>query len=142
MWMHPSRSSQISTCSGGSARPLRGFTLIEMLVAMAILALLMSIVVPKYFQSLDRSKEAVLMENLKNTRDVIDKFYGDTGRYPESLAELVTRRYLRSIPYDPITQSSRTWLIVPPEPPAKGQVYDLHSGAQGMTRTGRPYSSF
>lgn len=126
---------------GGGARPPRGFTLVEMLVAMAILALLVSIVVPKYFQSLDRSKEAVLMENLKNTRDVIDKFYGDTGRYPESLAELVTRRYLRSIPYDPITQSSRTWLIVPPDPPAKGQVYDLHSGAQGMTRAGRPYSS-
>lgn len=112
-----------------------------MLVAMAILAMLMSLVVPKYFESLDRSKDAVLMENLKNTRDVIDKFYGDNGRYPESLGELVDKRYLRSLPFDPVTQSTRTWIITPPEPPAKGQVYDLHSGARGHTKSGRPYGS-
>lgn len=124
-----------------SSRSWRGFTLIEMLVAMAILALLLSIVVPRYFDSLDRSKDAVLMENLKTTRDVIDKFYGDNGRYPDSLAELVDKRYLRTLPADPITQSNRTWIIVPPEAPVRGQVYDIHSGAKGYTKDGRPYSS-
>ncbi|PLK47597.1 type II secretion system protein G [Uliginosibacterium sp. TH139] len=118
----------------------RGFTLIEMIVAMAILALLLTIAVPRYFDGLDRSKDAVLMENLKVTRDVIDKFYGDNGRYPDSLGELVDKRYLRALPVDPITQSSRSWVIVPPEPPLRGQVYDLHSGAKGHTKDGRPYS--
>ena len=123
------------------SRARRGFTLIEMLVAMAILALLLSLVVPRYFDSLDRSKDAVLMENLKTTRDVLDKFYGDHGRYPDSLAELVERRYLRSLPLDPITQSNRTWLIVPPDAPIRGQVYNLRSGAKGHTKDGRPYGA-
>ncbi len=124
-----------------AARPGRGFTLIEMIVAMAILALLLTIAVPRYFSSLERSKDAVLLENLKITRDVIDKFYGDTGRYPDSLNELVEKRYLRQLPMDPVTQSSQTWLIVPPEPPLRGQVYDLHSGAKGRTSDGRAYGS-
>ena len=119
----------------------RGFTLIEMIVAMAILALLVTIAVPRYFGSLERSKDAVLLENLKVTRDVIDKFYGDNGRYPDSLSELVEKRYLRSLPIDPITESNRTWIIVPPEPPLRGQVYDLHSGAKGRAKDGRAYSS-
>lgn len=118
-----------------------GFTLIEMIVAMAILALLLTIAVPRYFSSLDRSKDAVLRENLKITREVIDKFYSDTGRYPDSLAELVEKRYLRQLPLDPVTQSTQSWIIVPPEPPFRGQVYDLHSGARGSTSDGRPYVS-
>lgn len=122
-------------------RKRRGFTLIEMIVAMAILALLLTIAVPRYFSSLDRSKDAVLMENLKVTRDVIDKFYADSGRYPESLTELVEKRYLRQIPVDPVTQSNRTWIIVPPEPPLRGQVYDIHSGAKGTASNGRAYGS-
>ncbi len=124
-----------------AARPGRGFTLIEMIVAMAILALLLTIAVPRYFSSLERSKDAVLLESLKIARDVIDKFYGDTGRYPDSLNELVEKRYLRQLPMDPVTQSSQTWLIVPPEPPLRGQVYDLHSGAKGRTSDGRAYGS-
>lgn len=126
---------------GGAKKTRRGFTLIEMIVAMAILALLLTIAVPRYFSSLERSKDAVLMENLKVTRDVIDKFYADTGRYPDSLGELVEKRYLRQPPMDPVTQSSNTWIIVPPEAPLRGQVYDLHSGAKGRTSDGRAYGS-
>ncbi|MEC5396804.1 type II secretion system protein [Uliginosibacterium sp. H1] len=119
----------------------RAFTLVELLVVMAIVAMLLTLAVPKYFQGLDRSKDAVLMENLRITREVIDKFYGDNGRYPENLGELVQRQYLRNVPLDPITSSTRTWILVPPQAPYKGNVYDIRSGARGFTRDGRPYSS-
>ena len=115
--------------------------MIEMLVVMAIIAVLLTLALPKYFQDESRAKEAVLMENLHTTREVIDKFFGDTGRYPESLSELVEKRYLRSIPFDPIAGSTRLWIIIPPEPPNKGQVYDIKSNARGTTKDGRPFNS-
>jgi general secretion pathway protein G len=131
-----------SRVPGGLLRAVgrQGFTLIEMMVVMAMLAVLLTLAVPRYFQSLDYSKDAILLENLKATRDIIDTFYGDTGRYPESLNELVERHYLRKLPYDPITQSTASWVIVAPEPPAQGQVYDLHSGAKGYAKDGRSYA--
>ncbi len=117
----------------------RGFTLIELLVVMAIIALLVSLAVPRYFSSLAKSRETALMQTLAVTRDSIDKFYGDTGKYPDNLAALVTSRYLRSLPEDPITESSTTWTIVPPDDPEKGGVYDIHSGAEGTGRNGKPF---
>lgn len=117
-----------------------GFTLIELLVVLAIVALLLTLAVPRYFQSIDSSKEVLLMENLRITRETIDKFYGDTGRYPESLEELVEKRYLRSVPIDPITENTTTWVIVPPEAGDKGNTYDIKSGAPGSTRDGKPFS--
>lgn len=119
----------------------RAFTMIEMLVVMSIIALLVTLALPKYFSSVDRSKEAVLLENLHSTREVIDKFFSDQGRYPESLGELVEKKYLRSPPLDPITNSSATWIIIPPEAPYKGQVYDIKSGARGAMKDGRPFGS-
>ena len=84
-----------------------------------------------------RGGRIVPRENLHITRDIIDKFYGDNGRYPASLDELVQRRYLRAQTRDPITESPATWLQVEPE---KGSgVYDLHSGAAGNTRSGIPF---
>ncbi|KAF7598774.1 MAG: type II secretion system protein G [Candidatus Dactylopiibacterium carminicum] len=133
---------RIESSRHGAPHRWRGFTLIEMIVAMAILALLLTIALPRYFDGLERSKEAVLAENLKITRDVIDKFYGDNGRYPESLGELVEKRYLRSLPHDPITQSNRTWRLIPPEPPHRGQIFDIRSGARGRAKDGRAYASF
>lgn len=120
-------------------RSRAGFTLIELIVVMAIVALLVSIAVPRYFGSLQKSRETVLLQTLAATRDALDKFYGDTGKYPESLDTLVGKRYLRALPVDPITESALTWTIVPPEDPQKGGVYDLHSGANGNGRDGRPY---
>jgi general secretion pathway protein G len=120
-----------------------GFTLIELLVVMAIIALLLSIVTPRYFHSLARSKEAVLRENLRTTREAIDRFYGDLGRYPDSLQELVDRHYLRSLPVDPLTGSADGWTIVPPPAGAdKGAVYDLRSSAPGRAADGTPYSQW
>jgi general secretion pathway protein G len=117
----------------------RGFTLIELIVVMAIVALLASIAMPRYFGSLQKSKETVLRETLAVTRDALDKHYGDTGKYPDSLEILISKRYLRSMPVDPLTGSSLTWTIVAPEDPQKGGVYDLHSGADGADPSGKLY---
>lgn len=79
------------------------------------------------------------MENLRVVRETIDKFYGDNGRYPESVEELVDRRYLRSPPFDPMTESFSSWILLPPASNASGKVYDIKSGADGTTRDGKPF---
>ena len=86
----------------------KGFTLIELLVVMSVIATLLTIAVPRYFQHLDRAKEASLRESLAVMRDAVDKYRGDTGRYPETIEELVTKRYLRKVPPDPITESTES----------------------------------
>lgn len=117
-----------------------GFTLIELLVVLAIVALLLTLALPRYFQSIDTSKEAVLRDNLRTTRETIDKFYSDTGRYPKSLDELVDKKYLHALPLDPITDSTATWIIVPPEDGEKGNVYNIKSGAPGNAKDGKLYA--
>lgn len=120
----------------------RGFTLIELLVVLAILATLLTLALPRYFGGVDASREAVLRHNLKETREVIDKFRADSGRFPDSLQELVDRRYLRALPGDPITESEATWRIVPPPAGEKGAVYDLKSGAPGTGANGIAYADW
>lgn len=120
----------------------RGFTLIELLVTMTIIAILLSLAVPRYFVHVDRTKEAVLRENLHQMRDAIDKFYGDNSRYPDSLNDLVTRKYLRRIPPDPVTDSDATWVMVPPAEARLGRVADVRSGAPGKGRDGTAYSTW
>lgn len=124
------------------SRAARGFTLIELLVVLAVLATLLSIAVPRYFESIDKSREAALKQDLNVMRDAIDKYYGDRGMYPETLEDLVTNKYLRGIPVDPITQSNTTWQIVPPQEGEKGAVYDVKSGAQGTARDGTNYADW
>jgi len=119
-----------------------GFTLIELLVVMAIIAVLLTLAVPRYFGSLDKSKEAVLREDLFQLRDAIGKYYGDKGKYPESLEALAAEKYLRKVPVDPITESATTWVVVAPEDPQKGGVYDVKSGAQGKSSDGSVYSEW
>jgi general secretion pathway protein G len=111
-----------------------GFTLIELMVVLTVVALLLSVVVPDYIGRLKRAEEAVLQENLMVMRDALDKHYADAGRYPVSLEELVSKRYLRSIPSDPFTRSAQTWIAVPPADPKKGGVFDVHSAAKGYER--------
>lgn len=122
-----------------SNQPARGFTLIELLVVLAIVALLLTLALPRYFGSIDAAKERVLVENLRTSRDAIDKFYADSGRYPDSLEELTEKKYLRSLPFDPIVDSAARWTVVPPPSDVKGNVYDLRSSAEGTSRSGKPY---
>ena len=119
-----------------------GFTLIELLVVLAIVALLLTLAVPRYLPRIDGARETILLDNLRNTREVIDQFYSDTGRYPDSLEQLVERKYLRSLPVDPVTDSSATWIVVPPEDGTRGAVYSIRSGAPGNDRSGKPYADW
>jgi general secretion pathway protein G len=119
-----------------------GFTLIELLTVMTIIAVLLTIAVPRYFASIDRSKEVTLRQDLNVMRDAIDKFYGDTGALPETLDELVTKKYLRAIPVDPITGSAATWQIVAPPDPKKTGVHDVKSGAPGQALDGSNFQDW
>jgi general secretion pathway protein G len=116
-----------------------GFTLIEILVVLAIVALLLTISLPRYFDGVDNAKERVLVENLRTTRDAIDKFFADTGRYPESLQELAKKKYLRDLPFDPMVESRDRWTLIPPSMDLHGRVYDLRSSAEGKSRDGKPF---
>lgn len=127
---------------GSGARRASAFTLIELLVALAVIALLLSIVTPRYFQGVTKAEEAALRENLRAMRDALDKHYADTGRYPDSLHELATKRYLRKVPTDPITQSAETWVVVGPDDPKKGLVYEIRSGAKGAGLDGTAYETW
>lgn len=120
----------------------RGFTLIELLVVLGIVALMLTLAVPRYFPSIDKSKEVVLADNLRNVRQVLDQYYGDTGRYPDTLEQLVEKKYLRAMPVDPVTDSETSWIIVPPEDGSKGGVYNIRSGAPGNDRSGKPYADW
>ena len=122
----------------------RGFTLIELLVVLAIIAALVAIVSPKYFRSIDRAQETSLRTTLKTLRDAIDKFEGDQGRYPDSLDELVQRHYVRSLPEDPLTRRSDTWVIIPPpaDSTVSAGVADVRSGAAGVDHEGHAYQDY
>ena len=119
-----------------------GFTLIELLVVMAIIGTLLSVVAPRYFKSLDHARETALKQDLSIMREAIGHFHGDLNRYPDSLNELVDRRYLKSIPVDPVTESADTWIGVPSPDINQPGLYDIMSGATGNAGDGTPYSNF
>jgi general secretion pathway protein G len=142
----PARSTQHCSVSEHPALSTRhyyaGFTLIELIVVMAIIALLLTIAVPRYWHSTDKAREAVLKQDLAQMRVAIDQYHADRGKYPERLEDLVDGKYLRAIPQDPITQSTSTWMIVPPPDAGSGTVYDIKSGAPGTALDGRSYSEW
>jgi general secretion pathway protein G len=123
-------------------RITRGFTLVELLVVMAIIALLLTLALPRYFKHLESSRETILKQDLAVMRDAIDKYHGDLGRYPDSLDTLVSGRYLRTLPVDPITERADTWEVVAPSGDDAGTVFDIRSGAPGVARDGSAYADW
>ncbi len=119
-----------------------GFTLIELLVVLAIIATLISVAAPQYFGASDRARDTVLREDLNVMRDAIDKFFGDTGKYPENLQTLVDKRYLRAIPVDPITEKKDTWIEIRRAGSGSSGITDVKSGAPGNAQDGTPYKDF
>jgi len=119
----------------------RGFTLIELLVVLAIIATLLSLAVPRYFQHVERSREAVLRENLATVRNAIDQYHADIGTWPPTLESLADKRYVRGVPNDPITERTDTWQLIPPPEGGTG-IYDLHSGAEGTGLNGQAYADW
>lgn len=130
------------TGRGAILRRGSGFTLIELLVVLSIVALLLTIAAPRYFGSIDKSKDQVLQENLRAVRITLDKFYADKGRWPETLDELVEQRYLHAVPMDPVTESRSSWILIPPQNSDEKGIADVKSGARGSTKDGRLYESF
>lgn len=129
--------------NGNNLNKKTGFTIIELLIVLAIIGMLASLVVPRYFKSLDSSKEVALRHDLDKMRGAISSFYSDQSRYPSGLEELVERGYLKSIPIDPINERSDLWILIPP--PTESHldgVYDIKSGATGEAMDGKPYSDF
>jgi general secretion pathway protein G len=129
-------------------RSSRGFTLIELMIVATIVGILAAIAVPNYQWGIIRAKEAVLREDLYNLRSTIDQFLADQGKYPDSLEELVSKKYLHDIPKDPFTKSKDTWVVKAPEPPAegstevKGSVYNVFSGSDLLGTNNVPYNEW
>jgi len=123
------------------------FTLIELMIVMSIVGILAAISVPNYRWGLIKANESVLSENLYTLRSTIDQFYADQGKFPESLQDLVEKRYLREIPKDPFTKSSDTWITVAPTTSNEGEtvsgsVYDVHSGSDLIGSNKKPYNEW
>ena len=119
-----------------------GFTLIEILVVMAIMATLLAIAAPRYFATIERAKDAALHANLRVLREAIDRFHADTGAWPKQLDDLTVNRYVRDIPVDPITDLATTWLPQPNPDGLTPGIYDVRSGAAGVAHDGTAYSSW
>jgi general secretion pathway protein G len=137
-----------STDRKGAVGGQRGFTLIELLIVIALIGILAGLVAPQFLQTPKKAKEAVLKEDLYVLRDVIDQYFSDKGRYPDSLQALVDDGYLRKIPEDPFTGSADTWVIETApgdsdDPDAAGGgVYDVHSGSTETALDGSRYSEW
>lgn len=121
-------------------RKATGFSLIELMVVMAIIATLVAVAMPRYQGSIENSRLISLKANLSVVRECIDRYYEDKGRFPETLQELVDARYLKGIPVDPVTDSPQTWILKLDQDGVEDGIVDIASGARGATIDGVAYS--
>ncbi len=120
----------------------KGFTLIEMMTVIAIIGILATIATPSFLRSITRAREASLRNSLFVLRDVIDQYYADNGDYPETLEVLIEKKYIRTVPMDPFTGSTETWILIPPEGEGLSGIYDVHSGSDKISLYGMPYNEW
>jgi general secretion pathway protein G len=124
----------------------RGFTLMELVIVMTVIAILVSVAVPVYVTHVKRAKEVVLMNDLDEMRRAIDKYTADKERAPQSLQDLVTGGYLRRVPEDPITKSNESWEVEidsePYRPGVPAGIKDVRSTAEGVGTDGRAYKEY
>ena len=118
-----------------------GFTLIELMIVLVVIAVLAGIVVPKYLDRIDEANETVLKQDLAGMRTAIDQFYRDKGNYPSGLSDLVSQRYIRAVPVDPITKSATSWKLVPSKS-SEQNIFDIKSGALGKSKDGSEYANW
>lgn len=162
---HAGRIAKRAVSAGQWSRSsCAGFTLIELMIVVSIIGILAAIAVPNYQWGVIKAKESVLREDLYNFRTTIDQFHADQGKYPDSIAELKEKKYMRDIPKDPFTKNTDSWVTVAPPPdtsPAQsgsvslsssssgsssstplGSVYDVHSGSNLIGTNGTPYNEW
>jgi general secretion pathway protein G len=123
-------------------RGARGFTLIKLLVVMAILGTLLTLAVPRYFHTVERARESVLRHDLAIVREAIDKYYSDVNEYPDTLQALADKRYIRSVPVDPFTKLTDSWVLLSSDDPDHPGIRDLHSGAEATASDGTPVATW
>ena len=138
---------RISLAKSANGESVRGFTLIELMMVLTVISILVSMAIPIANSAIVRSKEAVLRSNLYTLRTLIDQYTADKLKAPQSLDDLVSAGYLRSVPKDPITDSNTTWQVVMedvtlfPEQTETG-IFDVHSGSTATSSDGSPYSEW
>jgi general secretion pathway protein G len=151
--MTPGRRTLHSRLSGSArvgASPRRalgspdGFTLIEVLIVISIIGILVTLAQPSYHRAVTSAKEAALKEDLFILRDTIDQYYADNAKYPQTLNDLVEKRYLRRVPKDPITGSTETWAPVyfTDEQGQPMGIFDVRSGSEAIALDGTRYSDW